>query len=488
MSTKRKTITLSEHLGTTTDKLNELGILNTNLGVDTKLFIDPKLVRQTQLSELQGASQVINSYFNDLLKINNQSDKTERLRNIAISMIAIKEPIGLAIGYGDSRDSGTAISKSVANASLKSLNEILSVGFEDLRVMEMLGLFIKGFGADSISDLIAHICYTQLCEFTERVCNENGFETFEFTINDKQYMLPQHPFRGTQIIFAPLTILDELPLATDWDEVASAAIKNSKVRDEFNDLVGGNVEDFAKRVRKNPSMLTAYTERMETLVEVYDNAEVEPYNPRTDPKGYIRLAEYLDEISGTLSTESRQLQNGDQVKAFVLEKIISQFRRQIERLGGNKLLYKRMEPNLQQVDANSPVHEEAFQLLFHGIADQMCQESNVMVSRESKTSPGAVDFSLGVSYDTKILVEVKKSSNNSLIDGYEKQLQAYEEAEAAFESIYLIVVVKNSDTERESSQLNELRRMYFDKLKKHGNAPELVIIDGLIHDSASKLH
>lgn len=486
MPKERSTITLSEHLGVTAEKLEKIGILNTNLGIDLKLFIDPKLIQYSQAPELVNARKRITDYFDTLLKINAQASHSDRLVVAALRMIAVKEPRGLSIGYGDSRDTGTSIPLSVARASLRSLNEMLSVGYNDLTVMEMLGLFISRFGSDSISDLIAHIIYEDLCEYTQRISRENNFDTKEFTINNRKFNLPVHPFKKTQIIFIPLDVLSDLPLATTWQEIAAAAKHNSRVRDDFNALVGESLEKFAKEVKKNPTLIMSSINKMRTLVKIYTEADPKPYDVNEDRSGYLRLNAFADEISGTLDTLDENPTNIKAVHRLIIDKIVPQYKRQIEELGANKLLYKRVGTTLQRVDDTAPIHEEASQVLFHIIADQICHDSNVMLSRESKTAPGAVDFSLGTGYEDKVVVEIKKSNNTNLLDGYTKQVLAYQKSEAANSAVYVIVIVSQRNVDNPDSQFNQLKRLHAKNIEEGVEVPDLCIIDGRIHESASK--
>jgi len=487
MAKNRTTITLSEHLGTTADKLEKLGVLNTNLGIDIKLFIDPKLIKDSSVPELVHAGDLIRAYFDLLLKVNDQSDLSVRLVEKALNMIAVKEPRGLSIGYGDKRDSGTSISLSVAKNSLCSLNEMLGVGFNDITVMEMLGLFINRFGSDSISDLIAHILYEELCKYTQRVSIEQGFTTSRFEIRGNIYHLPRHPFKKHQIIFVPLDSVSDLPIATSWDEIAAAASKNARVRKDFNDLVGKSIKQFALSVKKNPLLLMTSATKMKTLVRTYTEAKIKPYNVAEDRRGYIRLQAYADEISGTIKPINKTFTTIGEVHKLIIQTIVPQFKRQIEDLGANKLLYARVGTTLQKVDDTLPVHEDAAQILFNIVADQVCQESNVMLSREPKTAPGAVDFTLGTGYDNKVVVEIKKSTNSNLLNGFSKQVTRYQESEAADSAVYVVVIVNSKNVSNPDSQLNKLKRMYAKKIKKSERVPELCLIDGLIHDSASKL-
>ncbi len=482
----RKTITLSEYLGSTAQKLESIGVLNTNLGIDTKLFIDPKLVVISNVPELKEAKKKIEGYFDQLLAINNQSSKTERLRQKALSMIAVKEPTGLFIGYGNSRDSGTAIPISVAKQSLISLNEMLSVGFEDIKVMELLGLFVPGFGSDSVSDLIAHIIYEDLCRYTQRVCLENKFKVHEWSVGSSKFKMPKHPFKNKQILFVPLEIISELPLAASWEEIAAAAARNEQVRADFNSIIGDDLKKFIAGVKKDPRFLLQSIEKMQTLVKTYTEAIVTPYDILTDPRGYLRVNSFFDEISGTLSSKVFRARDITQVHSFIINSIVPQYKRYIEQIGASKLLYKRIGTTLQKVDPKKPLHEEVAQIIFHGMADQLCQKANIMITRESTTAPGSVDFALGTGYKDKVIVEIKKSTNNNLIDGYLNQVERYKIAEAAISSIYIVVIVRKSNIENKESQLNQLKKIHESKLKKDETVPDLVVIDGLIYSSASK--
>ncbi|QQS17405.1 hypothetical protein IPL44_03865 [Candidatus Saccharibacteria bacterium] len=479
----RKTIPLSQHLGLTHEQLEEIGILDVILGTDTKLFIDPKLLEGSQTPELHGSRDDIKNYFGDLIRIHKQSDKVPRLQQEAINRIAIKEPKGLSIGYGDSRDSGTAIAESVAKQSLRSLSEIILVGVEDERVMELLGLFIEGFGPDSISDLVIHIIYPRLCKATERIAKDLGVSTEKFEINNVKYQLPAHPFKKHQLIFIPYDVVRDLPLATDWEGVIAAAQYNSAMRQSFNEIVGDAVKEFIKGIKKNPSVLTGNKSKMETLIKVYADAEIEPYDIVTDPLSQNRITEYGASLPSTLDTTGQKPTNLTALIKLVNDKIIEQYRRCIEHNAGNTLLYKRKG---QAVDPTQPVKEDAAQTLFFLVADIICAAHDVLLAREPNAGQGAVDFSLGTSYSDKVLVEIKKSTNGKLLDGYSNQLKSYIENEKAAHAFYVVVVVKKSNKTNRTSQLNELQKEYAKNIREKKKCPTLVVIDGLIHESPSK--
>ena len=484
MSGGRMTIPLSAHMGVSHEILEEHGVLDVLLGTDTKLFIDPKLLEHPTAPELAGSDKDIREYFSSLIAVHQRSEKVPRLQQIALGKIAIKEPQGLSIGYGNSRDSGTAIPITVARDSLKSLSEMLLVGVDDEKVMELLGLFVKDFGPDSISDLIAHIIYPRLCLYTQRIAAELKVPTQRFEINGQPYNLPAHPYKGHQLIFIPNDIVRDLPLATNWEEVIQAAQHNEKVRDAFNGIVGRAVRAFIKGIKKNPSLLTSSRDKMETLLQVYNEAEVEPYDIRKDPQAYDRLVKYAQELEAQVQASATKVESVDELITFVRTEVIEQYRRCIENNAGNTLLYHRKGKNA--VDPTRPIKEDAAQTLFYLTADILCRVNNVFLSREPNAGQGAVDFSMGKGYLEKILVEIKKSNNNNLLDGFNKQLTSYIENEKAAHGFYVVVVVKENDNKNINSQLNQLKALYRQKISSKQPTPTLVVIDGLVHPSPSK--
>jgi DNA replication protein DnaC len=110
-----------------------------------------------------------------------------------------------------------------------------------------------------------------------------------------------------------------------------------------------------------------------------------------------------------------------------------------------------------------------------------------MLSGESDAGSGKVDFSLGTGYNSKVLVELKKNKHSDIISGFEKQITTYEHSEKAQHSFYVVIIVEPEDlTKKKSSKLKKLKETYESRLRQGLKSPELVIIDGLVYESASK--
>ncbi len=485
MPTKRHTISLSKHLDLTRKKLEKIGVFDATLGVDTRLFIDPKLLIRSKIPEFKTSRYKILKHFAKLIRIHKLSTKSSQLGEIALSMLAVPEPQGLAIGYGHTTDRGVAISESIARKILLQLSEMMSVGLQDKELVELMALFVKGFASDSISDLSAHIIYDDLCRYTERIAKKLKVETTLFDVGDKKYQLPKHPFKNSQVIFVPHTLLSPLPVATSWEEIEAAAAHNRKLRKTFSEIVKPSVYAAIKDLeRLNPEEREDFKSAIEKLVEVYQGIRVSTYSLRQDRKGYYGIQPFVDKeesnyIPSNLPTTAEELITS-------VREIITQYQKSIEHNAGNRLLYHRTKSG--SILKNKPHNEDVAQNLFFQLADQYCSMANILLSREPNAGIGAVDFSLGKGYDSKILVEIKKSTNTGLESGYKKQITAYEKSESSKHSFFVVIIVKEGKKKKNEypPQLQTVKNLYDSNVSKSISTPELFIIDGLIYPSPSK--
>lgn len=480
-----KTISLSKHLGVERKDLEEKGVFDTTLGIDTELFVDPKLLVNSKIEEFKKSREKILRYFTQLLRIHKQSQKAPRLREQARDMLAVPEPEGLSIGYGSKTDNGTSIAKNVANRILLSASEILSVGIEDSEVVELLGLFVGGFGPDSMSDLIIHIIYEDFCSYTARISKELGIQTKEYKIDGIKYLLPTHPFSNEQIIFVPYSLLRILPIATSYDDIADAAQHNEELRKQFDEIVFPALQEVMSDItNKSKEEIDSFKKDLSSLLDIYRKIEVKSYSLKEDERGYYGIDPFIEKESKIIQVRKKP-KNGTELIESVNELII-QFKRSIEDNGGNNLLYKRTDTNALLKD--KPHNEDVAQRIFYMIADLFCQQANILLSGESDAGRGPVDFSLGTGYKEKVLVEIKKSDNKNIENGYKEQIKAYQKSESALHSFYVVVIVKEVKKIKDHvTQLDTIKNLYEDNKKKGEKTPELIIIDGLIHPSPSKL-
>ncbi|MFZ2707352.1 MAG: hypothetical protein WAY88_04450, partial [Minisyncoccia bacterium] len=273
-----KTQLLSEYLHIERKALEALGVFDVVLGVDTKVFIDPKLLVKSKVPELKDARKKVLQYFAVLFKLLKRSS-IPRVFDEAVARLAVRELRSLSIGYGGT-DRGQAISKKLATKILLSMSDVMVLGLDDEELVEVLALFIDGFGPDSISDLTASIMHIELCGFTERISKKIGIKTSKTWVISRYFDLPPHPFNSKYpIIFVPLSIVSPLPVASSWEEISQAAEHNRKLRSEFSAIV---LPALKKQIQKIGSLgqeeKVRVTEEISTVLTAYRKASATQYS------------------------------------------------------------------------------------------------------------------------------------------------------------------------------------------------------------------
>ncbi len=482
----RQTIALSTYLEIDPEILKENGVLDVMLGVDTPYFIDPRLVfLKNQEGVFLNSKEKVQKYFSDLIRIIKASEDSPQLQKKAIDMVAAKEPRGLSIGYGNKTDTGPAVPKSVARKIVFTITELIKVGIDDPELVEIMVLFIDGYGPDSISDLISHILFDDLCLFTQAVAKKLDIKTKKYPINEVEYSLPSHPFKNHQIIFVPIDYVSALPLAYDWDSVQDAAAYNDKLRKDFSGILLPVIQEQLSKLNSLSSEeRNKFKETFKKLLKIYKDKDVQSYDINIDDRGFYSSKSFVEEYAKKFNSPQKVISSSEDMKNFVRNVILS-FKRHIEDMGNSNLLYHRTKTHAPIKD--KPHREDVPQMIFNGIADVHCSYTNIPHARESKVSTGPIDFWFAKERNSKVLVEIKKSTNN-LIKGYTKQLSKYEKGELSCHSFYVVLKVKEEKRSKLKlvTDIEELENKYKENMKNGIKSPEVIIIDGLIHDSPSK--
>jgi len=100
---------------------------------------------------------------------------------------------------------------------------------------------------------------------------------------------------------------------------------------------------------------------------------------------------------------------------------------------------------------------------------------------EANSGNGPVDFKISQGYQSKIIVELKLSTNTSLVHGYERQLEIYKKADDSNQGIFVLV-----DVGYLGQKLMKIEKSRESFLYSHDNASEIFYVDVLRKKSASK--
>ena len=158
----------------------------------------------------------------------------------------------------------------------------------------------------------------------------------------------------------------------------------------------------------------------------------------------------------------------------VAKEIINHYKKMIEDNHMYWLLYN---------DNHEFRDEKAAQLLFYMMAQFYCEANDIDMSRECDPGVGELDFKLSNGFRKKVIIEIKKASNGSLLSGYTKQLPAYEKAERTESGFYLVIKDK-TNTDNNIKKLLDTR---LEMINQGKICPEIIIVDALEKKSASKL-
>ncbi len=469
-------VQLSRHFNVDASELERLGVLNAHLGIDNRLFVDPQLLEKTSIPEFANARQDLTKYFASVIKLlSNSTREGDLLWDEAKRRLRIHEEHGAALGYSGAGGHGRGIGPELASTLVRRCKEIVSLGINDPEFFELLGLFQEDFGPDLLSDMAVAILKHRFLAYTTRVTKELNLQPRgKFTTNGQDWSLPLFPDGKRPMIFVPTSVLNQLPVALDRGQIDQVALFNRDVREAWNRIVSA-----AAKKHKEPSkqdvreILMAHPENLKDLIQVYKRAAAIGYDFKKDEDGLLTWERIGRSVAQTypLTLQIKQPKDIGEVRQLV-HAIIQQFKRNIE----NNRLYE-----VLYGESGKPRHEVFAQRLFYAIADSYCQANDIDLSREPNAGDGPVDFKLSLGYAARVLVEIKKSTNPSLLHGFETQLPSYAQGEATEESVYVVLRVGESD--RKIKDVLSLREK---GIQQSHRVPEVVVIDARKIESASK--
>tara|TARA_R100000541_G_scaffold56571_1_gene66062 strand:+ start:85 stop:1503 length:1419 start_codon:yes stop_codon:yes gene_type:complete len=466
---------ISNILNVSSEDLSDKGVFDGFTDIDSRLHVDPSLLIINKIPEFQNAQKTFEKYFNDVLKLVTHSQaRNDRFWKEAQKRLQFKEIGNTALGYSDSGTGGNAIGVGLAGKILETVSLLSKAGVNDPAIFELVGLIEKGIGADRISDMTIAILIDNFSLYTQRIAKELKSKTKKFKIRKNIYELPYDDKNNKFIILIPKDLLNNLPIAVDWDDIDRVCKYNEELREKINELIGVSWKK-AMRLPKAElkKLFLEYPEVLKDLIRQYKEKPRKAYDFKNDPLGEIIWAELSEKASVEYPmdlTKYRPITAQNILK--VVKMICNQFGSLIENNGWFDYLYN---------DKGSLKPERAPQLLFFGIAEVYCIANNLDLSRETNAGVGSLDFKVSHGHNAKVNVEIKYSTNPNIVSGFEKQLPTYNRAEKTDTSIYLIIKTKEN-----MNKIKEVQKLA-EKQKTDGKrVPEIIIVDGMKQVSASK--
>lgn len=474
MAKAKNPITLSRAFGIAQSALARTGALDVTLAIDTKLFIDPLLLSRSRHPEINAqAVHEYRSHFDTIIRLlANRRSEGDPAWTAAEKKLAFPEIKGTCLGYGAGSIHGSGFGPKLTNRVLHVAAQIVDIGVRDPDLFSAMALFESDIGPDRISDMTTNIIMSALSAFNSRVLAELELTGKSFPLG--RFLVNPYEDKRTPIILVPTDILRDLPIAHDWDSVADAARQNEQLREKVNKYVASI---WLKKTKRDKSRLKSQAltnhEAFETLIKAINSVPAQPYDVASDPEGVIVWATKGEQFAEKYPLKLRKHSTASLGDVFdIVREIVRQFRHLVEDHGLNKELYR---------SNKAPRHESTAQRLFFAIAYAYCRANNVDISPEIDTGSGKIDFKLSRGFDSRVLVEIKLSTNPKVVSGYQTQLEVYKAAEEALRAIYLVIDVGSMG--RKETALMKVRN---DAAKRRKPLSDLEFVDGTIKPTASK--
>ncbi|AZF11672.1 hypothetical protein C4J93_3482 [Pseudomonas sp. R2-37-08W] len=467
--------TISSEFGIDPKELEKLDIIDTQLTVDTNLFIDPLLLPESKHEEINtGAATAYEQRFEFIIKLLAASkEKGDITWRKAEKLFNFSEVSWTCLGYSASVR-GSGFGPELTSSTLETAAQIVALGITDIDFFMGLSLFEEGIGPDRISDMTTNIILPNLIDFTIRQNDQLKLPTKPFKIKDEIFFLPENPHSKDPLIFVPRDIVRDLPIASDWSDISRIARETEEYREKVSGGVGKVWATMSKK-RKQALRDSALQskEAFEQILDLLKEVPKTPYNFEGDRNGeafWTRLKNIADHYPLTIGESTKNITNIEEAKKLV-DTIILQFQDLVENKGIWKELWS---------DEKKPRREKAAQRLFFVIAYSYCKANNLDVTPEADTGNGPVDFKFSLGFNTRIVVEIKLSTND-LVNGYTKQLEIYKKAEDTQLGIYLVIDVGSI-----GQKYNEVQRMAREAIDAGKKTSTIYLVDGNRRESASK--
>jgi hypothetical protein len=339
----------------------------------------------------------------------------------------------------------------------------------------MENAFSQIFSESTPADRLTNVILPQLVSITQQFCREFRVPISHFLIGERVVELPANPTqeKRTPILLVPTDILRDLPVALDREDISRVSFENELTRRGVNADVGAIWRGQTKKekaARKN--LILSSRAAVESLIAAAEKAEKKPYQYDADPLGIITWRHVHSTIAAQeplklfLSADPSPDELLKLVKA-----IVEHFRYLVEKKGLWKLLYH----------AGVPRQESNAQMIFFAVADAYCKANNIDISPEADSGNGPVDFKISRSYKSRVLVEVKLSTNTKVVSGYSRQLEIYKDAEETTHAVYLVIDVGGL-----GKKFDRIQKARGERLEVGLPASDVVLVDAVPRASASR--
>lgn len=265
--------------------------------------------------------------------------------------------------------------------------------------------------------------------------------------------------------YLPCRLPDYMQFIEDLRTQEKSTSRRIWYYDLYSQVPKDKIEDFLEDL--------SYSVEIGYYFKEDDYAEIEEYVNERIQQTEDLIQSTVSEMPELNISENNQKKAPWELFAIATE-ICNSFKSVVENNRMYKLLYN---------DDGTPKDETAAQLLFYTTALGYCKKYNVDINRESDPGIGELDFKFSVGNKSKVVIEMKLSTNSKLKHGYEKQLPAYLRAEEIDRGIFVIV----QTTKTKSPQQIYVEEAFAITKDDPKHEIDVIVVDATSKPSASKI-
>ena len=152
--------------------LDEAGLIDPFIDVDTQLFIDPVLLEKSSNRKIatEGIAAFRSHFGNFVRLIAISAKEGDAPWRGAERLLDLREPPENGLGYGGSGRSGSSRPEEVRDTIMRTAREVVTLGSKDPEMISLMGFFEENVGPDTISDFSTRVIIDQLAEITGEFC------------------------------------------------------------------------------------------------------------------------------------------------------------------------------------------------------------------------------------------------------------------------------------------------------------------------------
>ena len=450
------------------EKFDGMGVFDALLDKDSNFFINVIRLKKSSIPEFIEAYAHLNKFFSDVATLLDAADEPtlkDKMYRTARKMFHFHEVNGINLGFA-STQYGAGWGQVTSDQFLYDAYQIVKKGSKQPEIFQLVSLFEENVAGDRLSDMIATIIEGQITKYTLRIMDELGIqkESHPFLLFRSDGLV-QNPYKNAPILLLPQEILHDLPIAKDWDDIDRIVFENSVIRAEISAEIGAEWTRWASADKKEYLKHHVFMDPdvCDRVITGYRKEELAAFNLKENPD---YLAELLLKKIKKAIVFRHDKENPSTFEACMA--VVAIFKDWVENNRGWAEIQ----------NAPTQKREKAVQRFMHLGSKYYVDVNNLDISCEADEGRGPVDIKMSRGTD-KTIVEVKLSSNDQYLHGYQDQVEEYGTAERTRNMIYVFIDVGNP------RRLKTIKTLHKKNLFEGRVCPELVIIDARPKKAAS---